>query len=55
MIKIAMIRVNEAMKKANVKSKMLLQIHDELIFEVPEEELDSDEKHCQGSMENAMD
>lgn len=55
LIKIAMIRVNEAMKKANVKSKMLLQIHDELIFEVPEEELDQMKALVKEAMENAME
>lgn len=55
LIKIAMIRVNEAMKKANVKSKMLLQIHDELIFEVPEEELYQMKALVKEAMENAME
>lgn len=55
LIKIAMIRVNEAMKKVNVKSKMLLQIHDELIFEVPEEELDQMKALVKEAMENAME
>lgn len=34
MIKIAMIAVHEAMQKASLKSKMILQVHDELLFEV---------------------
>ena len=37
-IKIAMIRVDERMRKEGVKSKMILQVHDELNFSVPEEE-----------------
>lgn len=39
-IKIAMINMNEQLQKAGLKAKMLLQIHDELIFEAPEEEID---------------
>ena len=33
MIKLAMIKVHEAMKKEGFKSKMILQVHDELIFD----------------------
>ncbi len=39
-IKIAMINIYREMKKKGLKSKMLLQVHDELIFEVPPEEKD---------------
>ncbi len=40
LIKIAMIRIDEAVRDRNLKSRMTLQVHDELVFEVPEEELD---------------
>ena len=39
-IKIAMIRIMDRMLDLNMKSKMILQVHDELIFEVPRDELD---------------
>lgn len=40
MIKMAMIRIHEAMKKEKLRSKMLLQVHDELVFDAHKEELD---------------
>jgi DNA polymerase-1 len=38
-IKIAMINLHREMKRRNLRSKMLLQVHDELIFEVPQDEM----------------
>ena len=38
-LKLAMIRIDEKLKEDNLKTKMLLQVHDELIFDVPDEEL----------------
>jgi DNA polymerase I len=40
-IKIAMIRINDKLKSGNFKSKMILQVHDELIFETVESELNN--------------
>jgi DNA polymerase-1 len=39
-IKVAMVKLDQEMAKRNLKSSMLLQVHDELIFEVPEDEMD---------------
>lgn len=39
-IKVAMLNIYREMKKRELKSKMLLQIHDELLFEVPEGEIE---------------
>ena len=40
-IKIAMIRVAERLRKEGLKARMVLQIHDELLLEVPETEIDA--------------
>ena len=39
LIKLAMIRIHHKLRKEHLESKMLLQVHDELVFEVPEKEL----------------
>ncbi|ACM23015.1 MULTISPECIES: DNA polymerase I [Thermotoga] len=37
-IKLAMIDIDEELRKRNMKSRMIIQVHDELVFEVPDEE-----------------
>ena len=54
LIKIAMINVNNQIKKSNLNSKMILQIHDELLFEVPKDELDLLSSLVKEEMENAI-
>ena len=40
-IKLAMVRFDERMQRESMRSRMILQVHDELIFEVPEEEMEA--------------
>mgnify|MGYP004526879139 FL=1 len=54
LIKLAMIQIDKALKDSHLKSKMLLQVHDELIFNVPEEEIEVMQKLVQETMEHAM-
>ncbi|MFB0521993.1 MAG: DNA polymerase, partial [Desulfatiglandales bacterium] len=51
LIKIAMIHIAERLKKKRLRTKMLLQVHDELVFEVPQEELDSAARLVKEEME----
>ena len=53
-IKLAMIKVDQEVKKARLKARMLLQIHDELVFEVPEKEVKKTEKLIKTCMESVM-
>lgn len=41
LIKVAMIRIDEALRKNAMRSKMILQVHDELVFHVPVDELET--------------
>ena len=55
LIKIAMINIQKEIKKEELKSKMILQIHDELLFEFPKEEENKIIPLVVNSMENAME
>ena len=54
-IKLAMIHLYDEMKKRDLKSKMLLQVHDELLFEVVPDELEEMQKLVPGIMCSAME
>jgi len=54
MIKIAMINIQHEMKKARMQSKMLLQVHDELIFDVLKTELNELRPLVEENMRNAI-
>jgi DNA polymerase-1 len=48
-----MLRIPPALKEAKLKGKMLLQVHDELVLEVPEKELKKTARIVQEVMTNA--
>lgn len=52
-IKIAMINIHRRLKEENWKSKMLLQVHDELVFDVYKDELEAIQPMIRQEMENA--
>jgi DNA polymerase I len=52
LIKLAMIRIDQEIRKRGLKSRMTLQVHDELVFEVPEGEVDAMKSLVRDSMEN---
>ncbi|WP_373709243.1 DNA polymerase I [Kaistella sp.] len=54
-IKLAMIKIDEQLSEQNLKTKMLLQVHDELVFEAPEEELETVTALIKKEMESAYE
>jgi DNA polymerase I len=54
MIKVAMINVDKAIKKAGLQSKMILQVHDELVFDAVKKELEQLKEIVEREMKNAM-
>lgn len=54
LIKKAMIDIWRELKKRKLKSKMILQVHDELVFEVPDRERDEMERLVKKKMENVF-
>ena len=53
LIKIAMLRIDEGLRDRQLRSRMTLQVHDELVFEVPEDEVDIMKSLVKEVMENA--
>ena len=54
-MKLAMIRVYDRLKRENLQARMLLQVHDELVFEVPRDEMDDLQALVFDEMPAAMD
>jgi DNA polymerase-1 len=54
MIKLAMITIHREMKQRQMRSRMILQVHDELVFDVPIGELDEIKPLIKQCMEAAM-
>ena len=52
LIKLAMIRIDAELLQRGLRSRMLLQVHDELVFEVPEEEVETMRRLVTERMEN---
>jgi DNA polymerase-1 len=52
LIKLAMISIDEELRRRRLKSRMLLQVHDELVFEVPQAEVDTMRELVRDKMEN---
>lgn len=55
LIKVAMIRIDRALRTGGFLSRMLLQVHDELVFEVPSGELDRVQQIIKHEMEHAAE
>ncbi len=53
-LKIAMVRLHRALKEESLAARMILQVHDELVLEVPEEELEPVARLVRSLMENAF-
>ena len=55
LIKMAMIRINDGFREGKHEAKMLLQVHDELVFEVPSDEMETVKSLVKDRMENAAE
>jgi len=50
-----MIKIHNHLKQKNMKTKMIIQIHDELVFELPEPEIEMAKTLIKNEMENTID
>jgi DNA polymerase-1 len=54
-VKLAMLRVAENLRREKLKARMILQVHDELVFEVPKNEVEKTSEIVKASMEGAAE
>lgn len=54
-VKLAMIKIDKELKEQQLQTKMLLQVHDELIFEAPVDEIEAASKLIRTEMESALE
>ncbi|MBQ4579086.1 MAG: DNA polymerase I [Clostridia bacterium] len=54
-IKLAMVRVDEALRRENLRSRLILQVHDELLLECPPEEVETAARILQEAMEGVIE
>ncbi|REC41996.1 DNA polymerase I [Chryseobacterium pennipullorum] len=54
-VKIAMIKIDRELEEQQLKTKMLLQVHDELVFEAPADEVEAASALIKKEMENALE
>jgi len=55
LIKVAMVNITNKIKQNSLKTKMIIQVHDELVFEVPEKELEIVERMVKEEMESVVE
>jgi DNA polymerase-1 len=53
-VKLAMLKTDEALRRAKLSAKMILQVHDELVFELPQNEVEATSKVIKQAMETAF-
>lgn len=53
LLKLAMIRIDRALREQGLRARMIMQVHDELVFEVPEEEVEAVRALAEDQMRNA--